>query len=459
MIHGETVVEQSGLEKLASCLSGRLVLPGHADYDKVRSVWNASINRKPAVIVRCQGVWDVMRSLEYAHQQKLQIAIRGGGHNVAGNAVCDNGLVLDLSPMKGVRVDPAARTSHAQPGLMLREFDRETAAFGLATTGGTVSDTGLAGLTLGGGFGWLMGKYGLTCDNVLSFDVVTGDGRFLKANAQENEDLYWALRGGGGNFGVVTSFQFKLYPLTTVVAGLLLYPLSQVRRVLRFYREQTATAPDELELYAVRMALPDGVPAVVLVVCYCGDAVEAEKVLKPIRTFDSPIADTIAPVPYLTLQSMFDAGSPPGMHQYWKTNLLRELSDESLEIIGESFQKMTSRHSFVFLEHLHGAMSRVGKTETAFYHRDARYNYTIMSTWTNPVEAAKHIQFARDYSHSLDRFSLGGGYLNYLGEDTEGRMVQATFGENYQRMVKVKTKYDPDNFFRLNQNVKPAGAA
>ena len=455
MIHGEVAVEQTKLEKLAAALSGRVVLPGGNEYDQARQLWNASIDKRPAVIVRCQGVSDVMRALEYAHGEKLAVAIKAGGHNVAGNAVCDDGLVVDLSLMKGIRVDPARRTAQVQGGVRWREFDREASNFGLATTGGTISTTGVAGLTLGGGFGWLMGKYGLTCDNVLSFDVVTADGRFLTASARQNEDLYWALRGGGGNFGVVTSFEFQMHPLTSVLAGLVLYPLSKTREVLEFYREQTASVPDELEVYAVRMTAPDGNPAVAVVVCYCGDLETGEKVIAPWRKFGPPLVDLIAPVPFVQFQCAFDAGSPPGMHQYWKTNLLRELSDESLRIIEDSFMEMGSPYSFVFLEHLHGAASRVGKTETAFYHRDAQYNFTIMSTWTDCTEAEKHIAFARKFSKAMDPYTTG-GYLNYLSRDSED-LVKSAFGENYDGMVAVKTKYDPTNFFRFNQNVKPAG--
>ena len=456
MIHGETVVEQSKIDKLAASLSGHVILPGALAYDQARALWNGSIDRRPGLFVRCQGVADVMRALEYAHQEALPVAVKAGGHNVAGNAICDDGLVIDLSLMKGVRVDPGRRTAQVQAGVLWREFDRESSNFGLATTGGTVSSTGVAGLTLGGGFGWIMGKYGLTCDNVLSFDVVTADGRFLTANAHQNEDLYWALRGGGGNFGVVTSFEFQLHPVTTVLAGLVLHPLSKTREILHFYRDYTASCPDEVEVYAVRMTAPDGNPAVAVVICYCGDLTEGEKVIAPWRTFSSPLVDMIAPVPFVQFQGAFDAGSPAGMHQYWKTNFLRELSDESLRIVEESFFQLDSPYSFVFLEHIHGAVSRVGKTETAFYHRDAQYNFTIMSTWTDPTEAAKQTEFARRFSKAMDPFTTG-EYVNYLSRDSDD-LIKGAFGKKYDRMVAVKTKYDPTNFFRFNQNIKPAGA-
>ncbi len=332
----------------------------------------------------------------------------------------------------------------------------ETAAFDLATTGGTVSMTGVAGLTLGGGFGWLMPKYGLTCDNLISADVVLADGSFVTANEQDNSDLFWALRGGGGNFGIVTSFEFKLHPVKNVTAGFVVYPQSKTHELLHFYRDYTATANDDLTVYAVRMCLPDGTPAIVLVVCYLGPKKDAEAILKPIRDFGTPLADTVGPMPYVDFQKYFDAGSPSGMHQYWKTNLMPELSDGALAIVEEAFEGMTSPYSFVFLEHLHGAVNRVPNDATAFPHRDAKFNFTTMSTWVNPPEAATHIEFARKHWNSMLPHSSSGGYVNYLSNDSDDELIRGTFGNNYQRLAAVKAKYDPTNFFHFNQNVKPA---
>jgi FAD/FMN-containing dehydrogenase len=457
MIHGEVeTVITDPREQLASQLRGRVFLPDCPEYDRSRTVWNGSIDRRPALIVHCAGVSDIRHALSYAHAHNLAVSVKGGGHNVAGNAVCDGGLMIDLSLMKGIRVDPKRRTAQAQAGTIWREFDLETASFGLATTGGTVSMTGVAGLTLGGGFGWLMPKYGLTCDNLLSADVLLADGQFVTANEHDHADLFWALRGGGGNFGIVTSFEFQLHPVTTVTAGFVVYPLDRVHEVLRFYRDYTATAPEDLTVYAVRMSLPDGTPAVVLVVCYMGPDKAAQAVLRPIRDLGAPMADTIALMPYIDFQKSFDAGSPAGMHQYWKTNLMPELSDAALEIVEEAFKSMTSPYSFVFLEHLHGAVGRVPADATAFPHRNAKFNFTTMATWTNPPEAATHVEFARKHWTSMLPHSSSGGYVNYLSNDSDDELIRGTFGKNYERLAAVKAKYDPTNFFHLNQNVKPA---
>ena len=334
-----------------------------------------------------------------------------------------------------------------------------TASFGLATTGGTVSMTGVAGLTLGGGFGWLMPKYGLTCDNLLSADVLLANGQFVTASADEHDDLFWALRGGGGNFGIVTSFNFRLHPVTTVTAGLVVYPLAKTHDLLHFYRDYTATANDDLTVYAVRMTLPDGTPTVVLVVCYMGAEKDADTVLRPVRDFGSPMFDTLGRTPYVEFQRSFDAGSPAGMHQYWKTNLMPELSDAALEIVEEAFVSMKSAYSFVFLEHLHGAVNRIPSSATAFPYRDAKFNFTTMSTWVDVADGPDHIEFARKHWKAMQPFSCSGGYVNYLGNDSDDETIRDTFGKNYDRLAAVKAKYDPANFFRLNQNVKPAQAA
>jgi FAD/FMN-containing dehydrogenase len=459
MLHGETqTVHADHIEQLASRLRGKALRPNCAEYDQSRTVWNGSIDRKPALIVQCAGVSDIRNALDFAHSNDLAVAVKGGGHNVAGNAVCEGGLMIDLALMKGMRVDAKRKTAQSQAGMIWREFDLETSVFGLATTGGTVSMTGVAGLTLGGGFGWLMPKYGLTCDNLLSADVVLADGQLVVANEQENADLFWALRGGGGNFGIVTSFEFQLHPVKSVTAGFVVYPMNRAHDLLRFYREYAGTVDDDVTVYAVRMTLPDGTPAVVLVVCYMGPEQDANAALKPVRDFGTPLVDTIAPMPYVDFQKYFDAGSPAGMHQYWKTNLMPELTDDALKIVEEAFEGMTSPYSFVFLEHLHGAVNRVAADATAFPHRDAKFNFTTMSTWTNPPEAATHIEFARKHWTAMLPYSSSGGYVNYLSNDSDEELIRGTFGKNYDRLAAVKAKYDPTNFFHLNQNVKPAGA-
>lgn len=456
MIHGETqTTKVDPIEQLRSRLRGKVLEPGGEEYEQSRTIWNGSIDRKPSIIVRCAGVSDIRYAVEYAQREKLPVSIKAGGHNVAGHAVCEGGLMIDLALMKGMRVDSRKKTAQAQAGMIWRDFDLETSVFGLATTGGTVSMTGVAGLTLGGGFGWLMPKYGLSCDNLLSADVVLADGQSVTASEQDHPDLFWALRGGGGNFGIVTSFEFQLHPVKNVTAGFVVYPLSRAHDLLRFYRDYTATAADDLTVYAVRMSLPDGTPAVVLVVCYLGPENEAQSVLQPIRDFGPPMADTIAPMPYVEFQRYFDAGSPAGMHQYWKTNLLPELTDKALGVVEEAFEGVTSPYSFVFLEHLHGAVNRVAPDATAFPHRDARFNFTTMSTWINPAEAATHIEFARRHWKSMLPHSSSGGYVNYLSNDSDGELIRSTFGRNYDRLAAVKSKYDPANFFHLNQNVKP----
>lgn len=459
MLHGEIETKPAdALQQLAQRLRGKVLLPDCEEYHRARAVWNGSIDRSPALIVHCAGVSDIRNALEYAHTHELAVSVKGGGHNVAGNAVCEGGLMIDLSLMRGVRVDPIRRRGRAQAGAIWRDFDLETSVFGLATTGGTVSMTGVAGLTLGGGFGWLMPKYGLTCDNLISADVILADGEFVIADKENHADLFWALRGGGGNFGVVTSFEFQLHPVKTVTAGFVVYPISQLRDLLRSYRDLTAQADDNLTLYIVRMTMPDGTPTIVLVVCYMGEQKGAEAALKPIRDLGTPIADTVAPVPYVDFQKSFDAGSPAGMHQYWKTNLMPELTDPALEVIESAFRGMTSPYSFVFLEHLHGAVGRVAPDETAFPYRNARFNFTTMSTWVDVTGADTHIEFARKHWAAMMPYSCSGGYVNYLGNDSDEEAIRGTFGHNYERLAAVKAKYDPGNFFHLNQNVKPATA-
>jgi FAD/FMN-containing dehydrogenase len=447
-------LDEADVQGLAAALRGDLIRPEDDHYDTARAVFNAMVDRRPALIVRCAGVSDVMRGVEFARSHDVPLSIRGGGHSVAGKAVCDGGMMLDLSPMKGIRVDPVRRIAEAQAGLTLGEFDHETQAFGLATTLGVVSVTGIAGLTLGGGLGWLNGLHGLACDNLISADVVTADGRLLRTSEEENEDLFWGIRGGGGNFGVVTSFGFRLHPVSTVLAGGLSYPLSRAHEILRFYHEFASRCPDELSTVASLGVTPDGDGVVSVSVCYCGSLEEGERVLRPLREFSSPLADNIEPMVYTTLQSAPDVGFPPGRRHYWKSSYLKELSEEAIEVMTEYVSEMPSPATGVGLQQMHRAASRVDPTATAFPHRDEHYDFLILSQWADPAECERNVEWTRSLFESMEPYFEGGVYVNNLGDEGEDRVREA-YGANYERLLALKGKYDPTNFFRLNQNIKP----
>jgi FAD/FMN-containing dehydrogenase len=449
------MVSDAAIRQLRSDLHGALLQPADGLYDSARRVWNGMIDRHPALIVRCGDAEDVVTAVHFARTQDLLVAVRGGGHNVAGNAVCDGGMVIDLSPMKAVHVDATRRTARAQAGLTWGELDRATQAFGLATTGGEVSSTGIAGLTLGGGLGWLMGKHGLTCDNLLAVDVVTADGRRLTANRNENPDLFWGVRGGGGNFGIVTSFEYQLHPVGTVLGGLLLYKQRQAREFLRVFRDVTAAAPDELTSIGALLTAADGTPAVGIALCYCGPIAEGERLVAPLRRFGAPLVDQIRPLAYPELQSMLDATVPPGRLNYWKANFLRDLRDDAIDAIIEQAATIPSPYSSVLIEHVHGAVSRVGANETAVGTRTAPYSLGIYSVWTDPRETDEHVQWTRQFARVMEPFASGAVYVNYLGDEGEQR-VHAAYGANYERLTALKAKYDPTNFFRLNQNIRPS---
>jgi hypothetical protein len=447
-------LDEAHVQGLAAALRGDLIRPEDERYDTARAVFNAMVDRRPAIIVRCVGVSDVMRGVEFARSHDLPLSIRGGGHSVAGKAVYDGGLMLDLSPMKGIRVDPAQRTAEAQAGLTLGEFDHETQAFGLATTLGVVSVTGIAGLTLGGGLGWLNGKHGLACDNLISADVVTADGRLLRTSEEENEDLFWGIRGGGGNFGVVTSFGYRLHPVGRVLGGGLSYPLSKAHEILRFYHEFASGCPDELSTDASLGVTPDGDGVISVSVCYCGPLEEGERVLRSLREFGSPQADNIQPMAYTTLQSAPDAGFPPGRRHYWKSSYLKELSEEAIEVMVRFVSEMPSPTTGVGLQQMHGAASRVDPTAMAFPHRDEHYDFLILSQWADSAESERNVQWTRSLFETMEPFFEGGVYVNNLGEEGEDRVREA-YGANYERLLALKGKYDPTNLFRLNQNIKP----
>ena len=447
--------DDAAVAEFKASLRGELLHPHDAGYDEARAVWNAMIDKNPALIARCLGTVDVMSAVNFARTHNLTVSVRGGGHNVAGNAVCDGGLMIDLSPMKGIRVDPSRRTARVEPGVIWSEVNRETQAFGLATTGGTVSHTGVAGLTLGGGLGWLMATHGLTCDNLLSVDVVTADGQLLTASESENPDLFWALRGGGGNFGIVTSFELKLHPVgPMVVGGMVLYPIAQAKEVLRFYREYARNAPDELTAFAGFMTTPDGLPVVGIIVGWFGPLEEAEERLEPVRSFGPPIADLVGPIPYEQLQKMLDDAAPFGLQRYWKSGYFKELGDDLLDLIIERAAAKTSPMSVVILFHLHGACARVDPTSTAFAHREDQWDFDIISQWMDPAETDRHVEWARTFWQAVEPFSQG-VYVNHLDADDSAGRVRSAYGPNYERLVAVKTQYDPGNFFRLNNNIVP----
>ena len=453
----EDLIPETSVEELKQSLRGRLLLPWSKGYDEVRAIWNASVDKRPALIVQCAGVSDVISSINFSRTNGIPVAVRGGGHNVSGSGVCDGGLMLDMSKMKGVRVNPVSRTAWVEPGVTWGELDHETQAFGLATNGGICSEAGIAGVALGGGFGWLMRKHGLSLDNLLAVDVVTADGQLRKAGVTENEDLFFALRGTHSNFGVVTGFEFRLHPVgPTVVAGMVLHPLDKAREVLKFYREFNSRAPNEMSAWAAFLSSPDGQPMVAILACYIGPIETGEKVVQPLKEFGPPAMDMIQSMPYLASQALVDEAFPRGRYNYWKSNLLRELSDDAITTLVEGFEGVTSPYSSMLIEQLGGAVSRVAPGETSFSHRNAPYDLVIMPMWSEPAEPEKHIQWADEIWRKMRPFFSEGVYVNYLGDEGEDR-IRAAYGNNYDRLVTLKNKYDPTNLFRFNQNIKPNG--
>lgn len=448
-------------EDLAGRLRGPVVTPGDADYDAARHVWNGMIDKRPAAIARCSGVADVIDVVNYARSKGLPATVRGGGHNVAGKAVRNDALTIDLSSMNHVHVDPDARRARAGGGSVWGSLDRETLAFNLVTTGGTVSSTGVGGLTLGGGLGWLMRKHGLACDNLVSADVVTADGRFLTASADENSDLYWALRGGGGNFGVVTSFEFALHPLEPVIGGIAIYPQARLRELLEFYRDYTAELPDSVTTMAGALNGPPGTPvagqsAGWLAVCHAGPESEGNRLLQPIRDFGEPALGGFGPMPYSALQGMFDAGTGPGGRNYWRSNFMTRLPDEVIDIVVDHAEDgLRGAGTLVLMEHMGGAVGRVGATATAFSNRGADYNVSILSRWSDAADDPANIRWTRSFGDAVKAYSTGAGYINYMTEDEGTARVQAAYQANLDRLIEVKRKYDPDNFFNANQNIAP----
>jgi FAD/FMN-containing dehydrogenase len=446
-------VDQAAIQALQKQVRGELLRPSDGGYDAARRVWNGMVNKRPAFIVRCAGAADVIDSVNFARTINLPISVRGGGHNVAGSAVCDGGIMLDLSRMKSIRVDSVSRTARAEPGVTWAEFDHETQAFGLATTGGTCSQTGIAGVTLGGGEGWLMRKYGLTMDNLRSVDLVTADGKLRKANASENTDLFFGVRGAQSNFGVATSLEYRLHPVSTVLAGAVLHPLERAKEALKLFSEFNRGAPEEMSAMAFLMTSSDGRPVVVIAVCYIGSVEQGEKVVRPLKKFGPPMADMIQPMSYLKAQSM-GRTYPPGRLNYWKSNMLREFSEDTIDRLVESFRRVTSRDSSVLVIQLGGAVKRLGKDGTAVNHRGSPYNLVIMSEWSDSSESEKHTRWTDELWNAMQPFASGGVYVNNLGNEGEER-IKAAYGTNYERLVSLKNKYDPTNLFRFNQNIRP----
>jgi FAD/FMN-containing dehydrogenase len=451
-----TGLDDTAIKELQASLRGPLLQPADPGYETARRVDNAMIDRRPALIARCAGVADVLAAVRFARARDLPVSVRAGGHNVAGNAICEGGLVIDVSSLKGVRVDPVARTVRAEAGVTWGELDAETQAFGLATTGGVISTTGIAGLTLGGGVGWLNGRFGLACDNLIAADVVTADGRLLHASEQEHADLFWGLRGGGGNFGIVTSFEYRVHPLgPMLLSGPVFHPAARAREVLRFYREFSAGEPDELTTYAGLLTGPDGAPLVGVVPCYAGPPDQGEKVVERLRKFGPPAVDMIGAMPYVAVQRMFNDAFPPGRYNYWKSSLAPELTDQLLDTIVEHMARVPSPHSAVMLEHYHGAYSRPTPTATAYSHRRPTYDVVIIANWTDPADNARNIAWTRELFAAVQPQLSAAAYVNFLDGDEGAERVRAAYGQNYDRLVALKRTYDPTNFFRMNQNIRP----
>lgn len=451
----EVPIHEAVVMDFRESLRGELLAPGDSGYDAARTIWNAMIDNRPALIARCSGAADVMAAVDFARDHDLLLSIKGGGHNVAGKAVCRDGLMIDLSLMKGITVDPINRTVRAQAGVLWGELDRETSAFELATPGGQISTTGVAGLTLGGGQSWLTGKYGFTVDNLLSVDIVTADGELRHASEAQNPDLFWAVRGAGHNFGVVTSFEYQLHPVTTVLGGMVIHPFERARDVLRFHQEFTAIAPDDVTCGAGILTSPDGTLVAAIVACYSGPIDDGERVLAPLRHFGAPLADTFAPIPYAAMQTMLDQAFPYGRYNYWKSGLTSQVNDAAINTLVHYAAEIPSAFSAILVGHFAGAGSRVAKQATAYYHRDQVYDVLMLSSWTDPAESDNNIQWTRACYQAVEPFLSQGVYVNDMGGDESDERIRHAYGENYERLVELKTRYDPTNLFRLNQNIEP----
>jgi len=453
-------------DDLRGHLRGALCYPGEPGYDEARTIWNAMIDRRPAAIVRAAAAEDVARAIGVARERQLPLSVRGGGHNIAGLAVCDGGLMIDLSPLKTVRVDPARRTARVEPGATLADFDKAAQAFGLATPLGINSTTGVAGLTLGGGFGWLSRKHGLTIDNLAGADVVLASGAQVHASAEENPDLFWALRGGGGNFGVVTSFEFRLHPIgPEITAGLVVYPFSDAVRILRKYREIVRSAPDELSCWAVLRKAPPlpflpaevhGREVLILAMCHIGPREQAEAAVAPLRALGKPVGEHVGAMPFVAWQQAFDPLLTPGRRNYWKSHDFVELGDATIDLLAEYAARLPSPECEIFVGHLGGAVNRVPADATAYPHRDVNFVMNVHTRWGDPAEDGACIGWARTFFDAMAPHATGGVYVNFMPEDEAQRVRRGAYGANYERLSRLKARYDPENLFQRNQNIAPA---
>jgi FAD/FMN-containing dehydrogenase len=458
-------IPQDIVAALRGKLRGTVALPGEDGYDAARIIWNAAIDRRPGLVVRCLGAADVINAVKLARDEKLLAAVRSGGHNIAGNAVCDGGLLIDLSLMKSVRVDPVARTARVEPGAMLADFDKEAQAFGLATPLGINSTTGVGGLTLGGGFGWTTRKFGLTVDNLISADVVTAGAKLVHANEKDHQDLFWALRGGGGNFGIVTSFEFKLHPIgPEVLSGLIVHPLETAGELLPAFRRIANEAPDELTTWVVMRKAPPlpflptewhGKEVLIFAACYSGDMKDGEKAAKALRALGKPIVDVISPHSFTNWQAAFDPLLTPGARNYWKSHDFTDLPDGAIKVILDAVCTLPSPECEVFIAHVGGAMARVAADATAWPNRNAHFIMNAHTRWRDKAQDSACIAWARQLFEATAPFASGSVYVNFMPDDENDR-VEKAYGSNYRRLAEIKRRYDPDNLFRMNQNIRPA---
>ena len=450
-------IEGHRLAELAATFSGEIVGPGDPGYEERRRVHNGLVDKRPALIARCRGAADIADAISLAHEHGLEISVRGGGHNVAGRAVTEGGVMIDLSLMKGIHVDPDGRTARAQGGVLWSELNRETALHGLAVTGGAISTTGIAGLTLGGGLGWLMSAYGLAADNLIGVELVGADGAVLNVTDLTHPDLMWALRGGGGNFGVAASLEYRLHSLRTVVGGLIAHPFEAAGDLLRFYREAVADCPDELMVFGALAHAPDGsgMKLAAFILCHSGDPGQAERDLAPFKAFGSPVVVDVGPMPYPVMNTILDAGYPTGSLNYWLSSFTDGLDDGLIDTVVERFATTPSPMNAVVLEHFHGAVTRVGVADTAVPHREPGWSLLLPSVWMDPAATDANIAWTRDTFAALEEHFVGRRWLNYLGDDQGDDAIRSAYGPNYDRLVEVKREYDPQNVFRLNHNIAP----